>query len=156
MSFQVRAIDLARAFELQTRDDGSTYYTIREGSPEWMTEAVRAAHDDEFPNDWRFRICNFLAQGIAEYETADDAYDNQSIIAEAQDAIYTSDLLAWYAERPSRLDYADQAEEELGRDPGASIGDRLHLGHHYAIEQMAQVLISACEVRAQQMQEVTA
>jgi hypothetical protein len=151
MSFQVRALDLARAFELKIRDDGSTFYIFREGSPEWMTEAVRAAHDEEFPNDWRFTICNFLAQNLAEYETAEDAYDHVSELAEAQDAIYTSDLLTWYAERPGRLDYAEQAEEELGRDPGASIGDRLHLGHHYAIEQMAQVLISACEARAAEL-----
>lgn len=152
MSFQIRAFDLAHAFQLQTRDDGSTYYSFRDGSPDWMTEAVYAAHDEELPNDWRYSVCNFLAQNLAKYATADEARDNIGDLADAQATIYTSDLLNWYAARPGRLDYADQADLEIG-DHGALIGDRLHLGHRYAIEQMAAVLIDACEVRVHALVE---
>jgi hypothetical protein len=153
MSFQFRAFDLAHAFELKTREDGSTYYTIRDGSPDWMIEAVMAAHDEELPNDWRYSVCNFLAQNLAEYDSAEEAYEHVGELAESQSTVYTSELLSWYAERPSRLDYADQAEENMGygHDPGAITGDRLHLGHYYAIQQMAELLISACEERSRQM-----
>ena len=146
-SFQTRALDLARCFELLS-DGQKTYYVIRTGSPDWMVDAVRAAHDDELPNDWRYSICNYLTQNIAEHETADAARDNAGELAESQATIYTSELLSWYAERPGRLDYAEQAEETFGHDPGATTGDRLHMGHHYAIEQMVHILISACEQKA--------
>jgi len=150
MSFQFRAFDLAQAFQFQTRDDGSIYYSLRDGSPGWMIEAVYAAHDGELPNDWRFSVCNFLAQNLAEYDSADDARDHAGELADAQATIYTSQLLNWYADRPGRLDYADQADLEIG-DHGALIGDRLHLGHHYAIQQMVGMLIDACESRSRQL-----
>ena len=148
-SFQVRALDLARAFQEQTRDNKSTFYYIPEGKPPWMLEAVRSAHHDEFPNDWRFSMCRQLAYSIESYATPEEARDGAVDIASDAADIYTAKVLAWYAERPGRLDYADQWIEDNGINSvdGGTLG-HLMAGQTYCIEQMLHCLIDACEAQA--------
>ena len=61
-------------------------------------------------------------------------------IAEALTTIYTGELLQWYADNPSRLDYVDQARED-GIIVEANTGDQLTTGQHQAIAQMAVEII---------------
>jgi hypothetical protein len=147
-SFQVRALDLARAFTLQTRTNGTAFYYISDTQPAWMTEAVFAAHHDELPNDWRFGMCRQLAYAIAEHESADDARDVGVDIASDATTSFTADLLSWYADRPSRTEYADQWISDTGIDSvdGGIIG-HLFAGQTYCIEQMLHCIIDDCEAR---------
>lgn len=153
-SFQVRALDLARAFAEHVRTDGSTFYALPDSSPAWMTEAVMAAHHDELPNDWRYSMVRQLAYALAEQDDADVARDAATDIASDASTVYTSDLLNWYADRPGRIDYADEWIRDTGTDSvdGGILG-HLFAGQTYCIEQMLHGLIDACEARAGELVE---
>ena len=70
--------------------------------------------------------------------------------------IYTAKVLAWYAEQPSRLDYADQWIADTGADSADDVAGHLFAGQAYCIEQMLHGLIDACEAQAVKLAEVMA
>jgi len=146
--FQVNALNFARAFSEQTRDDSSHFFILPESAPEWMMEALRSAHDEELPNDWRFGMVRSIAYAIAECESIDDAREDAMEIADRLADIYTGKLLNWYAEMPSRLDYCDQYREAFGADAADTTLSHLMAAQAYAIEQMIHVILNACEARA--------
>lgn len=156
MTFQTRALDLARAFQLKTRDNGSSFQYIPDNQPAWMLEAVRSAHHDEFPNDWRFAVCCELAYKLSNYETADNAREEALDMASDAADIYHSKLLKWYADDPSRLAYVDEWIADTGADSADDVAGHLFAGQTYCIEQMLHGLIDACEAQAAKLSEVVA
>lgn len=112
-SIQTLAGDLYRAFEAKTRDNGDTFYCLKSGSPGWMEDAIRAAHNDAamLPDDWRFAAIREAAGAIEDAEDLADAGDQ---FADNVD-VYNGELLAWVASRLSRMDYCDEAMEEFGK-----------------------------------------
>jgi hypothetical protein len=147
-AFQVNALNLARAFSEQTRDDSSHFFMLPDSAPAWMHDAVRTAHDDEFPNDWRFSMARSIAYAIAECESIDDARDDAMEIGDRLADIYTGQLLNWYAAMPSRLDYCDQYREDFGADAADTTLSHLMAAQAYAIEKMIHTILNACEARA--------
>lgn len=148
-SFQTRALDLARAFVECIREDGTTYLVMPESSPKWMHDCVRAAHHDELPNDWRFWMVRQLAYALAEQDDANAARDAALDISSDATTPYHGKLLAWYAERPGRLEYANEWVNDYGVDSiEGGIGAHLMLGQSYCIEQMLHGIIDACEARS--------
>lgn len=146
--FQVNALNFARAFSEQTRDDSSHFFILPESASEWMRDALRSAHDEELPNDWRFGMVRSIAYAIAECESIENAREDAMEIADRLADIYTGRLLNWYAEMPSRLDYCDQYRETFGADAADTTLSHLMAAQAYAIEQMIHVILNACEARA--------
>ena len=97
---------LARAFELRHRADGSPFYVLADGSPEWMTEAVIEAHAGKMPNDWTYRMCAYIASAAAGYDEPED-YDSE--IADGVVPSYTSEVIEWMASDADRRELADEA-----------------------------------------------
>lgn len=108
--------ELYRAFEAKTRDNGDTFYCLKDGSPEWMTDAIRAAHDDAnmLPDDWRYAAIREAANSIEDADETDDFEDASREFADSVDS-YNADLLAWCASNLSRMAYCDEAMEEFGK-----------------------------------------
>ena len=146
--FQVNALNFARAFSEQKRDNDSHFFMLPESAPQWMHEATRSAHDDELPNDWRFSMVRSIAYAIAECESIDNARDDAMEVADRLADIYTGQLLNWYAELPSRLDYCDRYRDEFGADAADTTLSHLMAAQAYAIEQMIHMILNACEARA--------
>jgi hypothetical protein len=103
-----RAALMVRAFESRTRDNGEHYVCLTDGSPDWMTDVVRAAHDDGsiLPDDWIFATVMSAAEFIAD---ADDPDDGAHEWADAEVDVYTHDLMAWAARN---VDAVDQVMED--------------------------------------------
>lgn len=145
-SFAQTALAFSEAFVMRTRAAGAEYFALREGSPQWMTDAIREAHDDELPNDWRYAKCSELADHISECAadgmTVDEIREETNVSAMEPD-VYTSDLLSWYANNVSRLGYADQAAKEWGQSD--DIDGQLRDGQAFAINQMFNALLWAIE-----------
>ena len=99
---------LNAAFELRHRADGSPFYVLADGSPEWMTEAVMKAHGLKMPNDWTYRLCSYIASAAAGYDVPED-YDSE--IAEGVVPSYTSEVIEWMASDADRRALADEAIE---------------------------------------------
>jgi len=147
-TFQVRALDLARAFREQQRDNGTSFQMLPESVPQWMHDTVKTAHDGEFPNDWRFAKVREIALWLHEQESLDSAREDAMEAADGMSYIYTGQLLQWYTADQSRLSYCDQYREEFGAEATESTGMLLSAGHAYAIEQIIHQVINACEARA--------
>ena len=146
--FQVKALDFALAFREVHRDNGTSFQMLPESAPAWMHDAVKLAHDGEFPNDWRFAKVREIALWLHEQESLDSAREDAMEAADAMSNIYTGQLLEWYSADPSRLSYCDQYRDEFGNSATDSTSLLLGAAQAYAIEQMVQVILNACEARA--------
>lgn len=95
---------LADAFEIKTRDNGDTFYCLKDGRPDWMQDALHAAHDggDMMPNDWSYRFAAGIADHIAKslQSLQYGQHERYDIIAEGADSLvpdYNAERAAWLA-----------------------------------------------------------
>ena len=101
------------------------------------------------PNDWRFAMVRQLAYAIAEHKEAETIRDASLDVASDATTCYIGPLLAWYADRPGRLDYANEWLNDCGIDSvDDGINGHLFSGQTYCIEQMLHGIIDACEARS--------
>jgi len=146
---------LADAFEIKTRDNGETFYCLKDGRPDWMQDALRAAHDggDMMPNDWSYSLAHDMAQHIAESLEYDAGEDRADIIWQGADSLvpaYNGPRLDWLSSHLSRLAFVEEAIEDAGgalpKDGGlmAAIG----WGMARELEMIGNALWDAIEAEA--------
>ena len=114
-TIQELARQMVEAFELRHRDNGESFWVLKDGRPQWMQDAAHAAHGDMFPDDWRYEFIRHAAGIIADSDGGDEGLDEAVYEIEAD--VYNHDLLTWLASDPSRIAYVDEAMEEYGRLP---------------------------------------
>lgn len=136
-TLQQLASQLFDAMETKTRDNGDSFVKLAEGSPEWMTEAVHAAHGDMLPDDWRYRKIMEAAEALA---SGDDPDDGGEWADNAVD-VYDADRLRWLASHSSRVDYCDEAAEEYGGEGGMI--DRMGWGQYREASEVWALLVEA-------------
>ena len=145
MNWFTTAATFRSAFQELEREDGSQYWTFTDEADdsEELKEFVRELHDKEWPNDWRFETIIRIIDAIIEHSKgSNDYWEDQSFeIAEALTTIYTGELLQWYADNPSRLNYVDQAREEGLIVESQDTTAQLTTGEHQAISIMARDII---------------
>ena len=115
------ADEFSRAFVLLHRQDGSPYFVLRDGSPEWMRDAAMKAHGDFMPDDTRYEFILDALHIIANGANLDEAEDS----LEAD--IYNANLLRWVSSNLVRMGYVDEAMEEIGGEFD-SLASALQLG----------------------------
>lgn len=104
-------------FEQATRDDGSKFWRLMEGAPEWMKDVCRAAHDGGkiMPDDFRYEfITDSLCKITEEDEDTDD--DDLDSVGNFEGDIYNSDLASWLGAGGDRWWYVDQALKDPPSD----------------------------------------
>ena len=109
-SIQKLAKEALDCFEVRTRDNGTTYYSRKDGSPEWVQDLVFDAHSDMMPDDYRYVFIHDALGIIMDCED-EDCYPED--LDNSVD-IYTSDLTSWLGSRNDRYSYVDRAIEEYG------------------------------------------
>lgn len=138
--------DLAGAFETRTRDNGDVFYVLADGSPEWMTEAVRAAHDGALPNDWAHKLCAWVADTARQYDEPED------YAGEIADSVVnrriTHELLDWLASHGSRQGLADEALEA----GAGSVDAACRQGCYAEAEQIFYALAEAVRAHRQEQE----
>lgn len=137
---QAKAQALYEALETRKREDGSRFVTLRDGSPEWMTEVVHAAHGDMLPDDWRYACIAAAAEYIAE---ADDPEDADSEFADSQVDIYNGARFAWLASNLNRMGYCDEAQEEGIASETATVVELIGAGQYMEAAEVYSMLLSA-------------
>jgi hypothetical protein len=103
------ARELSAALEVAERDDRGKFYRLKDGSPWWMRDAIRAAHGDEMPDDFIYETCSNVADAIAELDDDTDEDAIRERLDEIEPDCYTSDLLKWLSGNLGRMDYCTQA-----------------------------------------------
>jgi hypothetical protein len=148
---QELAAQLANAFEERERVNGAKFYTLAEGSPEWMEDVVRDAHDVRggmmLPDDWRYGAIRAVAYRIAECEDVEE--ERADAIGGSLVDVYTSDLTAWLHSRPDRHGYCDDAAEEFGLDPARGIIGLMQLGQYAEYDEIWGSMVGALALLAE-------
>ena len=137
------AAEAYACFETATRDNGSEFVRIKEGSPEWVTDLVRKAHGDDFlPDDWRYETIRSALGFIADEATDPD--DGSAEFADTQVDVYTSELIAWMGSNLRRVGYVNEAAEEYGS--GVTEIERMMMWGQYAeAEEVYALTLNALE-----------
>src|SRR5690606_25807805 len=94
-------------FECKKRDDGTVYWVLEVGAPEWVYNLVWEAHGGIFPEDFRYLFIIEALEALAENpEGAEDLLEPD---------VYTSELIKWLdAHLGYRAGLVDEAVSEFG------------------------------------------
>ena len=136
----VTAGTLLAAFK---RTDNQEAWCLVTHDNDELTSFVRELHAGELPNDWRYDAIHWILNAITSEPQETDWSDIPWQYAENYADLATSDLLHWYAQEPSRLNYIDDANENGLIPPAATSFDRLRLGQYIAIERMTCQILSS-------------
>jgi hypothetical protein len=109
---QALAADYSSRFEQKTRDNGRTFYCVKDGQEtEALSNLCQHAHGDMLPDDWKYDFIVDALDAIGEAQNADCASDY------LHDYIYNADCTAWLASHLDRADFCDQAARDMGFNP---------------------------------------
>ena len=142
-SYSIReaAAKMHEAMTTKSRPDGSTFHTLRDGSPSWMRDVCFAAHNEGGipPDDYRYR---FIAECLEAIVESDE--DPSDAVREVEPDCYTADLTAWLASNVGRVYYLDEAAS-LGLREDFSGFDLLMAAQQCEIWEVGDAVIAALE-----------
>lgn len=144
---------LSQRFANETREDGTRYVVLSgpdDEIKEAATAAIREAHDEELPNDWRFEVCSLAADAVAEASEEEELSDIAAGVAESVTTVSTSALLSWYADLPGRM---CDAEEALSSGGAEDVTAALLQGQWMAAERTALCFLQTLEAQLQESNE---
>ncbi len=144
------ARSLADAFETATRDNGEEFQRLQDSAPEWMAEAVRAAHDGGtlMPNDWSYRLTSAMADHIAEALEYDASRDLADIVDEGSDQrvpAYNGERLEWLASHLERAGRVDECVAEYGWPSDGGIFQAIAYGIAAELHMIGSALVAAIQ-----------
>lgn len=141
------ALAMYNTLERDTRNNGETFIRLKDGSPEWMTDAIRKAHGGMLPDDTRYRMIRDVLSSLTDREP-DDWEDAAHEICDSLIDVYTSRLTAWLASDINRVGYVTEAIEEYGR--GRDPAHEIAMGQFREYEEIYGSLVRSIEERAEE------
>src|SRR5690606_41625 len=107
-TIQELAGEALECFVLKERTDGEAFWTVKDNSPPWVRDLCFKAHDNGeiLPDDWRYR---FIVESLETLSECDDPYDVQ-----IESYGYAGELLEWLSSSLTRLQWVEEAVEEIG------------------------------------------
>lgn len=140
--------ELSEAFTLgDAVRNGQRITVLKDDAPEWVTDAVYAAHGGNMPDDDIYAAAASIAEALdaAGCDDVDDLRDATHEIADSLVDVYTSELLGWLARDSSRLDYVDEAAREGLVEPDTDEVKRIMVGQYLWLREIGDHLVSAIE-----------
>ena len=143
---------LARcAFSLETRDNGTEYWTANRCAPDWISELVRMAHGYFWADDYRYK---FIVEALDALEEAEETADDW--IDEARDRYefepYLAKLSDWLGSSVHRFYYCDDwAKENQNPEIGGTV-ELLQGGHLYERLEVLDSVRASLEAQLQVME----
>ena len=107
-------------FSLETRDNGSEYWTHNRCAPDWINELCHTAHGDMLPEDYRYAFIVEALDALEEAEDVDEARGGY----EFEHRNYQ--LALWLATHGHRFQYCDDWARDMC---SRNTYDRLAGGH---------------------------
>ncbi len=155
--------ELAAAFVLAKRDDGSTFWRLADAAPSWLqgdagATVMREIHeslDDRMPDDWVYEAASSVADAFVDHKAddADSARDDAHEIADGLVDVYNADRLRWLASHLGNAAIVDEACAELGCEPDADTFTRIGIGQYEAYSRIANAVIDAVNAEAESRDE---
>ena len=132
------------AFSLETRDNGTEYWTANRCAPDWISELVRMAHGYFWADDYRYKFIVHALDELEEAEDLDEAGHQWDFEP------YLSRLADWLGSHNHRFSYCDDWAEEMGqpedtyhRLAGGHLQERLEVLHSVRASLEAQLHVMA-------------
>lgn len=113
------ATKLYEALETKERDNGDKFSCLKDGSPKWMTEVIRAVHGEKLPDDTTYSMIEAAASAIADGGDSDNTAEDS--IAELEPDVYTAGLTKWLASRADHVYYLTEALEQFEPKDGFAL-----------------------------------
>ena len=147
-------LSLAGAFTHTRRPDGSGYWHLSEASywepiHDQLQQICRAAHREEFPNDWRYETTYDIAQALLTYSqpeanpwNADQFQDVAFSVADEIASHSTTMLADWVSDHAARGFFDDPS---LVQGLVCDIPTMLRWRQCEEVQLMALAMISECE-----------
>jgi len=107
---QKKASDYLEWFEVKTRGNGETYWTMKDGEPEEVQDMVRRAHAGMMPDDYKYDYVTESLEALVSYDDPDD------IQGEIEADVYDGALLKWVGSHLNRAGYVEEGVKEFGLD----------------------------------------
>lgn len=117
-TIQSLAVELSAALETRKRNDGKAFTCLADGAPQWMTDVIRAIHDDKLPDDTTYGLIQRCADALAELDADASESDASDTIADLESDVYTNDLTAWLHARADHVYYLTQAMQDYTPSDG--------------------------------------
>jgi hypothetical protein len=143
----VKRASVAAFFVTGTRAPGPVpvevkYVATAEGVPQWLVDALYAAHQGDMPRDWIYAECQAAAEAYDEGSLTDE--DDVATYADGRVDIYTADRFRWAAEHCQTHTWvtAEEQAKEIGA-PLEEVESRLGVIQYYAIEFIARTMLDA-------------
>lgn len=122
---------LQAALIQDVREDQTTYIKLQDDAPEWMTTAVRDAHEGRMPNDTDYSAFSEVVDAIVEaLEGEEDLDDARHERVDGMVPIYNNDRIKWLAQHSDYVGYCDDAQEEGLVAASASMVERIGAGYY--------------------------
>jgi hypothetical protein len=137
------AARLSKAFQTKKRNDGNEFVSLKDGSPSWMTDVIRATHGDKLPDDTVYAFIEKAADALA--NASEDA-EPSDVILEIEPDPYTAGLTAWLHARVDHVYYLTECLEENRWDDGFQL---LAAAQQKQIQEVGYALVSALEEAAE-------
>jgi hypothetical protein len=144
--FSIALSQFLSSFERSSRDSGSEFWKLSSDSPEWMTDALMAAHDGELPNDSRYELIRDCLQALSDdvVESLEEALEASLELSLDLVPTFTGDLIDWFSQMPRRLGDCDEALDQ-GRVSELTGYEVLSEGFRVAAEEVISSLADSLE-----------
>lgn len=142
MNKQQLAQALYDAFITDKRTDGTEFVKLDQGSPEWMSDAIRAAHGDMLPDDVRYCMIREVSGAMSDCEDWDE--ERSERVDDMVD-IYNADRLNWLSSSLYRAAYCDEARDEGLVSDDSDMFSRIGMGQYQEYDEIWGLLASALE-----------
>lgn len=132
-------------FQHKKRNDGTKYWTVQDGAPEWVHKLTFAAHDEGeiLAEDFRYL---FIVEAL---EALVENPEEPEVLWEPD--AYTSELLKWLDAYPSyRMGLVDEAVSEFGWN---GLFEALQAGQLMEKEEVLQLVRAFLEKRIEEGEE---
>lgn len=152
ITIRTQAQEMFDQFTSSTRSGGETYYHLKDGAPEWMTDVIHAAHGSTLPDDTIYEFCRDCIAAIVDDTDDDaDADDCRDAISEIQPEFRTYQLFMWAAQWS---EYIDEVTSNYGAyqiESSSDLVSLLQAAQMCQIEEVGGHLIEALETRADEL-----
>lgn len=138
MTIQELAQEWLDWFEVGKRDDGKTFFYLKDGAPEELHKMVRKVHGDMLPDDYKYEYIVGALEAIADYDGDED--DIEELADDLEADCYDCDLLDWLNSHSIRTWYVDEAVSQLGH--GEGIMEDIAMGQ---VEEQREVFFTVLE-----------
>lgn len=132
-------------FQHKKRHDGTKYWTVQDGAPEWVHKLTFAAHDEGeiFAEDFRYL---FIVEAL---EALVENPEEPEVLWEPD--AYTSELLEWLDAYPSyRINLVDKAVSQFG---WSGLFNALQAGQFMEKEEVLQLVRAFLERKIEEGKE---